>query len=182
MIFKINNKSLPLVNRYSAILLVFPAKAGDGILKVLIKFMNYVSRVFALIICFAFFASANLSAVAQTSSKFSFTGIIMDQSGGAISGASVTLREKNTGIERETNTNANGQVIFDNLTSGDYKISVNSSGFSTTVNELVINQDLSKEIVLQAGTITEKITVTATRTESSLLDTAVPVTIIDSKA
>ena len=123
----------------------------------------------------------NLSVMAQTT-QFSFNGVVVDQTGAAINGARVSLRQKITGLEREISSDSNGRFEFDGLVSGNYKISVSNIGFSTTVDELVLNQDLTKEIVLQSGTITEKVTVTATRTESSLLDTAVPVTIIDNKA
>lgn len=124
--------------------------------------------------------TVNFSVMAQTNT-FSLAGKILDQSGAAISGARVSLKQKNTGFEREVNSDNNGSFNFNGLVIGDYKISTSSTGFSTTIDELTINQDISKEIVLQSGTITEKVTVTATRSESSLLDTAVAVTVIDNK-
>ncbi|MBL8192421.1 MAG: carboxypeptidase regulatory-like domain-containing protein, partial [Blastocatellia bacterium] len=118
--------------------------------------------------------------MAQTNT-FSFTGRVIDESGAAINGARIALRQKSSGFEREVVSDGDGQFRFDGLVNGDYKISVSNTGFSTNVNELVIEQNINKEIILQAGTITDKVTITATRTESSLLDTTAAVTVIDSK-
>jgi hemoglobin/transferrin/lactoferrin receptor protein len=154
---------------------------GDDIF---IRFIENMNRIILLAILFNLFHPSshtiNHSVMAQTN-KFSFTGRVVDESGAAISGTKITLRQKTNGFEREIISDSDGGFHFDALVSGDYKISVSNTGFSTTVDELVINQDLSKEIILRTGTITEKITVTATRTESSLLDTAVAVTVVDNK-
>lgn len=142
-----------------------------------------MDRIFLLAILFTLFhpfSHTKTSVMAQTNT-FSFTGRVIDESGAAIDGARISLRQKSSGFEREVVSDGDGQFRFDDLLNGDYKISVSNTGFSTNVNDLVIDQDINKEIILQAGTITDKVTVTATRTESSLLDTTAAVTVIDSK-
>lgn len=108
-------------------------------------------------------------------------GRVLDQKGTAINGARVSLRQQTSGFEREVLTDSEGSFHFNNLISGIYLLSVSGTGFSTVIQELGLPNSESQniEIKLQPGTISEKITVTATRTEISVANTPVPVTIID---
>ena len=66
--------------------------------------------------------TASLAMAQLTTGNIS--GTVTDQSGGAIPGASVTLRNVETGISRSTATGANGRYEAPNLPVGAYEVSV----------------------------------------------------------
>ncbi|MEW6734766.1 MAG: TonB-dependent receptor [Acidobacteriota bacterium] len=121
-----------------------------------------------------------INVIGQTGG-LSISGRVIDQSGAAISGANVTLRQQRVGWERTITTDNAGLFSFNNIINGTYQLSADGPGFSTSTQELDLsNSNLdSFEIKLAPGTITEKVTITATRTEISVADTPVPVSIID---
>ncbi len=90
-------------------------------------------------------------------------GVVTDGAGGVIPGAHVTLTNVGTTVETTTQTNAEGQYLFDFVLPGDYSIRVESEGFRTFVQENVHVQtrsDLSVDAALEIGSVTESITVT----------------------
>ncbi|MCS6874894.1 MAG: TonB-dependent receptor [Pyrinomonadaceae bacterium] len=56
-------------------------------------------------------------------------GVVKDPNGALIAGASVTLRNKQTGLERTIQTNLQGEFRFSGLSDGGYEIIVTASGF-----------------------------------------------------
>ena len=57
------------------------------------------------------------------------TGLAVDASGGAVSGASVTLTNNDTGVRRMTTTNTTGAYAFPNLQPGTYRMGADAKGF-----------------------------------------------------
>jgi len=57
------------------------------------------------------------------------TGLATDPSGAAVPNASVKLASVQTGVERETQTNARGAYLFPNLLPGSYKVTAQAAGF-----------------------------------------------------
>lgn len=185
VIFKKNNYSSGLAIDLSAYLLsitiVFPAKT---MAMKFYRFVENMNRIILLAIIFTLFYPnshlSNFSVMAQTE-PFSLTGRVLDQNGRAVNEANISLKEKTTNLEQKLSSDNNGKFHFNKLVPGIYRMSISSAGFSTFIDELVINQDLDKDITLQTGTITEQVTVTATRAEASLLDIVIPVTVVDNK-
>ncbi len=106
-------------------------------------------------------------------------GRVEDSAKAPIAGAVVVLRSQTTGLDRIANTDAEGRFSFDGI--GDtskYQMIVSSSGFGRIVKQLTSN-DVDVVLTLNPVGITEQVTVTATRTEISTADTAVPVSVID---
>jgi len=105
-------------------------------------------------------------------------GRVQDSAGRAVAGATVILRDKKTGLERTAATDSNGRFDFGQGGSDDYDIIVTSPGFGRIVKDI---SNVSGEIfiILSPGPIKEQITVTATRTQISTDETAVPVSVID---
>ena len=62
------------------------------------------------------------------------TGTVTDQSGAAVPGATVTLKNTDTGISRTTQTRENGKYEALSLPTGSYEISASLSGFQTVVH------------------------------------------------
>src|SRR5690606_35567545 len=78
-------------------------------------------------------------------------------------GANVTLTNVGTSVETKTQTNATGQYLFDFVLPGDYRVTVESEGFRSFVQENVRVQtraDITVNAALEIGSVTESITVT----------------------
>src|SRR6266436_3900589 len=81
-----------------------------------------------------FVLAALLSAAvyAQLSTS-SITGTVRDSSGSVIPGASVSLRNVNTAVERQSVTNDSGNYVFLNIQPGRYTLEAVRPGFSKSV-------------------------------------------------
>ncbi len=107
-------------------------------------------------------------------------GRVVDANGAAIAGATVSLRQSAGGVERTVTTDSEGSFSFADLTHGQYRISAGRVGFSDTTEEIVLTANTQAvELTLKPGTISEKVTVTATRAESLVSDTPVPVSVVE---
>src|SRR2546428_12359880 len=76
----------------------------------------------------AFVALAVLPALAQFD-RGQIAGIVKDQTGGVIPGATVTATNVQTRLARTVNTDATGYYIFTALTPGAYDVAVELEGF-----------------------------------------------------
>lgn len=116
---------------------------------------------------------------AQT--KFLINGHLKDAHGAAIPNASVSLRNTANDKQTATQTDSNGAFEFRELVKGNYQIVAEAEGFSSASKSVFLDgQNVSDvEIVLSIGNISEKVTVSATRTQVAAEDTAVPVSVID---
>jgi hypothetical protein len=93
-------------------------------------------------------------------------GIVTDQNGGVVANAEVVATNVQTNIETKTTTTDAGVYRLSSLTAGKYKITVKAQGFQTTVvNEvnLLVAQTLTVDIKLQAGQLSEQMTITSTQ-------------------
>jgi hypothetical protein len=103
--------------------------------------------------------------------KGGLVGNIVDASGSAMPGVTVTITEVNTNIVYTTVTNESGNYVFANLKDGVYRVSGELSGFKKTVRDGVIvpvNATLRVDLKLEIGAIEESINVVG---ESPLLQT-----------
>src|SRR5260370_2128531 len=67
----------------------------------------------------------------------SLTGNVTDPSSAAIPGAKVTALDVDTGVTRQSDTDARGVYLFSNLQLGTYKITVEAKGFQTMIVDQV---------------------------------------------
>jgi len=90
-------------------------------------------------------------------------GTVVDQSGGAIVGATVTVLDKDRGVSRTLTTDDAGVYNAPNLTPGNYTVRAESKGFKTFERQS-IGLDVGKEVridaTLQPGDQTQTITIT----------------------
>ncbi|MDP4210776.1 MAG: TonB-dependent receptor [Bacteroidota bacterium] len=91
-------------------------------------------------ILLAFFLCSQLSAFSQ----YSVHGIVKDENGNAISGALVKIEQSFRG----SNTNNNGEFLFTNLKTGDYKLNISSLGFETANQNISVNNNIEVTINL----------------------------------
>jgi hemoglobin/transferrin/lactoferrin receptor protein len=108
----------------------------------------------------------------QSGSKI--TIIVTDVNGAKVAGATITLSGRQL-VPITAVTDNNGTAAFNAVTQDDLKVAVAAPGFPTVIREVSAG---AVDIVLSPGGISENVTVTATRTQISTDDTAVPVSVI----
>lgn len=89
---------------------------------------------------------------------------ITDPSGAAVSGATINLRNLDTGSQKASNSGTDGTFIFNALPVGNYSLSVEKGGFSTftqTGITLTLGQPLNIPVKLKVGSVGEQVTVNA---------------------
>ena len=109
-------------------------------------------------------------AVGQTTTG-SIYGTVTDQSGAVVPNAAVTVTSVQTGIVQTGTTNESGNYLFPVVPTGDYTVSVQSTGFATqtqSATHLDTNQNLNASFKLRPGSASQSITVTSA---SALVET-----------
>jgi len=91
------------------------------------------------------------------SGRGTLTGSISDSSGATLSGASLDLKETNTGSGYSAETSDQGLYTFPQLPPGTYTLAVSSPGFqSYTQKGITVNvgSTATVDVVLQVGSAT----------------------------
>src|SRR5664279_3667078 len=94
----------------------------------------------------------------------SVSGTVSDQSGSLVPGATVRMIQTDKGTVSSGNTNADGRYTFNNLPTGPYRLEVSANGFknySQTGIILQVAENLTQNIALQVGALTETVEVSA---------------------
>ena len=119
--------------------------------------MNLVRSVLA----FVMLACLSLSAQQITGN---IRGTVTDPSGAVIRGATVTARQAETGLTRETTTDRDGNYVLLELPIGHYRVQVSATGFQEYVQDgitLNVNQTASVLAHLAVGSEKEQVLVSA---------------------
>lgn len=92
------------------------------------------------------------------------SGTVTDPTGAAIANARVALKNVNTGATRTSPTNQSGVYAFPGLPTGQYSLSVESSGFSVARRTLTVTvgSSLSMDVALEVGQVGSVIEVAET--------------------
>jgi outer membrane receptor protein involved in Fe transport len=101
------------------------------------------------------------NSLAQTSSA-TLSGLVTDTSGGAVSGATVSVRNTETGATRRATSDAAGRYSLAQLPPGGYELTVELAGFSSVVRSgvvLTVGGVAVQDVTLAVGQVTEKVTV-----------------------
>ncbi len=83
-------------------------------------------------------------------------GTVTDPQGAVVVGAKVTVRNVNTGLERTTQTSADGSYAIPELPIGSYTVTVNQSGFQTSsVTNVAVDVASEKrvDVALKTGQV-----------------------------
>ncbi|HTX76036.1 MAG TPA: carboxypeptidase-like regulatory domain-containing protein, partial [Terracidiphilus sp.] len=102
--------------------------------------------------------------VAAQQTLGSINGTVLDQSGAAIAGASVTVTDSSIGVTRETTSQGTGFFQIFNLPVGTYTVKVSHDGFeTTTVDGIHVLEAQARTVnaTLQVGHTSESVEVTA---------------------
>lgn len=130
-----------------------------------------------LLFLFIVYLTCGLTAVIAQDRQGELQIVVKDSFGKNLLGASIAATNVETGGEKTETSNADGKAVFQNLRSGNYRITVGAKGFGAVSREISLEDGLSQnlEIELSVRGISENVTVTATRTQISTDETAVPV-------
>ena len=122
--------------------------------------MNRFVRSSLLVICFALLTS---SALAQTSTTGSIGGTVTDPGGAVVRGATITVTSPNLISTQSATTNDDGRYQVPNLPPGQYKLTVEGSGFAKYEQDnLSINLGRTTTGDVQLGLASATATVTVT--------------------
>jgi len=102
--------------------------------------------------------------LAQTTSTGAISGAVMDQSGAALQGASLTLTQAATNFRRQTQTDQAGRYSFLLLPPGLYDLEISYTGFKVTKQigiRVRLNETTVLNVSLEVSPRTETVTVEA---------------------
>src|SRR5438874_9072507 len=102
--------------------------------------------------------------LAQRADRGVITGIVTDSTGSAVAGATVKVRNEDTGVETPLTTNGAGAYTTPSLVLGNYSITVDHQGFKTAranAIQLLGAETIRKDISLAVGSTTESVEVIA---------------------
>ncbi|HKQ77240.1 MAG TPA: carboxypeptidase-like regulatory domain-containing protein [Blastocatellia bacterium] len=105
---------------------------------------------------------ASLSSVASAQFKASIQGTITDSNGAVVSGAKVTLINKETARKTEVTASGDGFYRFSALAPGAYKLTVERDGFKKKeLENITIGAETigGIDVVMETGVVTETVTI-----------------------
>jgi hypothetical protein len=97
-------------------------------------------------------------------------GTVLDQQNAVLPGVSITVRNQDTGMFRETVSNSDGTYFVSGITPGTYEIRASLTGFKQYARPAVrleVGRTTTVDVTLEVGRIEESVTVAA---ETPLLD------------
>jgi len=109
------------------------------------------------------------------------SGRVTDQSGAVVVDTEVEIKNVDTNLSATAKTNQDGFYTFPSLRPGRYQLSAHKAGFKTvTVTQFTLNaQDhVSRDFVLQVGSTSESVTVSADTQNIDTTDATVS-TVVD---
>ncbi|HSY58877.1 MAG TPA: TonB-dependent receptor [Terriglobales bacterium] len=90
-------------------------------------------------------------------------GTVLDESGGAVKGAAILLRQTDTNRSYNAVANDSGYYAIPNLPPGHYELTTSFKGFATTVRkgvELTVGQSATIDVTLKVASMGEQVIVT----------------------
>jgi hypothetical protein len=112
-----------------------------------------------IILVFVLVAAVSLSA--QTF-RGTILGTVTDAQGAVVSGAAVTVKNVGTGLERTTNTSADGSYALPELPIGTYTVTITLTGFQTFVTTgVIVDVDGERRVdsAMKPGQVSSKVEV-----------------------
>jgi carboxypeptidase family protein len=109
-------------------------------------------------------AMAGVAPVLGQVGAASLAGVVTDQAGAAVPGATVTVVAADTSLSRTTVTSGRGDYVVPGLAPGVYRIRVELNGFRPLVREgirLATGETVRVDLQVELGGVTEAVTVTA---------------------
>src|SRR5258708_23714401 len=109
-------------------------------------------------------------------SRVTVTGTVTDHTGAVISGATVTLTNPQTGVERSTTTNGEGIYRLDAVDPGSYSVKISAAGFGeVTKTNIEVAANQTADVGATMAPAGQQVTVDVTTESGTLLQTEAPV-------
>jgi hypothetical protein len=118
-----------------------------------------LSAVPTLVLALLCFSSPLL---AQRADRATISGVVTDNQGAAVPGATVTIKNEGTGVETVLTSNEAGLYTSPPLVLGSYSVTVDLAGFKKAVSSGILLQGggaIRQDMALQVGDVTESIEV-----------------------
>jgi hypothetical protein len=115
-----------------------------------------------VLMCFSVLAMMARPSSAQTAGAGSITGTVTDSSGAVVSGAMVTVKNVDTGIEHSYQTNQAGLYVAPFLQPGHYTVSATAPTFATVIARnlnLLVGQTLTIDLSMTVASSTTTVEV-----------------------
>jgi len=125
---------------------------------------SYLFRSIILVILIAFLSVFPSHMLQAQIVGGTITGSVVDASGAYVSGATVIIRNDETGNQRKLTTDADGHYVAPSVPVGKYSITVTKAGFGTQVRtgiDLVVGQSTIINLSLSVGAVEQQVTVAA---------------------
>jgi len=128
--------------------------------------------------CLLFLAGL-LAATSHAQYSGNIEGVVMDPTGAAVAGASLELRNVDTGVTQSAKTSDTGNYSFVNLAPGKYVLKASASGFKTTEVDLTLStaQLQGINVKLEVASVATSATVTYEAPPMDTDDTRVETTL-----
>ncbi len=107
-------------------------------------------------------------------------GVVHDPQHRPVQGAMVMLKSRSSDWNKTTNTDSNGEFLFNAVPIGEYTVSVAGPGFEQTEQRVVVESGTLPVLHYQLAVASTKVNVTVSTTAVVVpTDTATPITLID---
>lgn len=123
--------------------------------------LPFIKRGLAIAFVGFLFAVTNIWGQTGTTSV---RGVVLDRSGAAVGGATVTLESTTQALRHEMKTNSSGEYEFLGLPPGPYVLTVERTGFRKWEQknlQLLVNTPASQNVALDVGATSETVEVSA---------------------
>ena len=103
--------------------------------------------------------------LAQRSDRATISGVVTDEQGNSVPGATVTIRNEDTNVPTVLVTNTSGAYASPPLVLGRYSVTVDLTGFKKSVTSGIVlagGDAIRRDVSLQVGQLTESVEVKAT--------------------
>ena len=100
--------------------------------------------------------------LAQRSDRATISGVVTDDQSAAVPGATVTIKNEDTGVETVVVTNSAGAYTSPPLVLGPYSVTVDLTGFKKSLSSGILLQGagaIRHDVALQVGALTESVEV-----------------------
>ena len=144
-------------------------------------------RSIQIVLTFLCIVTFSVSGWAQSQTTTSIVGTVTDAFEAVVPGVHITVRNDDTGAERETETNSVGYYAVQSLRPGTYSITATLDGFKTAIvegREVQVSIPAAVNLELEIGEVTTEITVSAVgaellNTTTAALATTINETLVD---
>ena len=112
----------------------------------------------------------------SSSRCWAIVGTVVDPSGAAVNGATITAKDLDRGTILTTTTNDEGAFNISGVPVGRYEIKAAATGFQSAINpafRLTLNQTARLNFQLRIGQTTETVEVTATNAEMQTMNATI---------